>query len=53
MQVIKEKMPGYDKDICQAIGGVLHGKAHIINVQLSKDGSGIGAAIAAAIVDRQ
>jgi hexokinase len=48
-----EKMPGYDKDICQALGGVLHEKAHMVNARLSKDGSGIGAAIAAAIADRQ
>jgi hexokinase len=48
-----EKMPGYNKEICQAIGEVLHEKESMVSVRLSKDGSGIGAAIAAAIADNQ
>lgn len=48
-----EKIPGFDTAICQALSGVLCEKANLVNSKLSKDGSGIGAAIAAAIADSQ
>lgn len=49
-----EKLPGYAKEIRRVLDGVLQEKAKQVQVRLSKDGSGIGAAIAAAIaVNRQ
>lgn len=45
-----EKMPGYSRCLLQAIQDIYQDKASQISVKLSKDGSGIGAAIAAATV---
>lgn len=45
-----EKMPGYSRELANAINDIFGGKAEQIVMRLSKDGSGIGAAIAAATV---
>lgn len=44
-----EKMPGYANSIRSALDEVLGGKANQVSLKLTKDGSGQGAAIAAAI----
>jgi hexokinase len=43
-----EKMPGYADTIRQTLDTVLESKNTLVSIQLTKDGSGIGAAIAAA-----
>ncbi len=45
-----EKMPGYAEELAQAMIDVLGVGAKQVTIRLSKDGSGIGAAIAAATV---
>ncbi|MBP2634566.1 MAG: Hexokinase [Firmicutes bacterium] len=45
-----EKMPGYSEDLAQAMKDMLGEAANQVTIRLSKDGSGIGAAIAAATV---
>lgn len=45
-----EKMPGYDEQLANAIVEIFGEKANHITLRLTKDGSGIGAAIAAATV---
>lgn len=45
-----EKMPGYAEGLAQAMKDVLGDAANQVTIRLSKDGSGIGAAIAAATV---
>lgn len=45
-----EKLPGYADFLMQAMNDVLGAEANQITIRLSKDGSGIGAAIAAATV---
>ena len=44
-----EKLPGYADYLSQALGDVLGDKATMISVKLVKDGSGVGAAVAAAL----
>ncbi|VBB04923.1 hexokinase [Lucifera butyrica] len=44
-----EKMPGYARHLQETLANLLGNKARQVKIQLSKDGSGIGAAIAAAI----
>ncbi len=44
-----EKMPGYASDIETALAEALEGKTATVTTSLTKDGSGIGAAIATAI----
>ena len=48
-----EKMPGYAEFIASALAEALQEKAEMISIKLTKDGSGIGAAIAAATVAGQ
>lgn len=48
-----EKMPGYDAGIRAGLETVLGPAAHSVTTRLIKDGSGIGAAIAAVIADAQ
>ena len=45
-----EKMPGYAEQLAKAMSDILGEKAKLVTIRLSKDGSGIGAAIAAATV---
>ncbi|ACV64639.1 Hexokinase [Desulfofarcimen acetoxidans DSM 771] len=45
-----EKMPGYADCIAAALSEALQEKAGMIKVKLTKDGSGVGAAIAAATI---
>lgn len=45
-----EKMPGYAEALAQALKDVLRGASNQVTIRLSKDGSGIGAAIAAVTV---
>lgn len=45
-----EKMPGYSAAMNRALGEVLGSKSHQVKVSLTKDGSGAGAAIAAAAI---
>ncbi len=45
-----EKMPGYEAHLVEAISEIFSQNAKQISIKLSKDGSGIGAAIAAATV---
>ncbi|WP_371371736.1 hexokinase [Sporomusa aerivorans] len=47
-----EKMPGYSRYLTQAIADIYGDKTSRVSVKLSKDGSGIGAAIAAAMAYR-
>lgn len=44
-----EKMPGYANVIKLTLAEALGDKASLVNVKLAKDGSGVGAAIAAAV----
>ncbi len=46
---VYEKMPGYADGVRQALAGALGGKSPLLTIALTKDGSGVGAAIAAAI----
>lgn len=48
-----EKMPGYAPMIAAALTEVLGPKAAMLTLKLSKDGSGIGAAIAAAVAGQK
>jgi len=47
-----EKMPGYALILAATLSEALGDKAKLISVKLSKDGSGVGAAIAAAVAKR-
>lgn len=47
-----EKMPGYADQLANAMSDILGEKARLVTIRLSKDGSGIGAAIAAAIASK-
>lgn len=45
-----EKLPGYPRHIKKALAEVLGDKSDLVTLKLTKDGSGMGAAIAVAIV---
>jgi hexokinase len=47
-----EKLPGYANYLNQALGDVLGDKATMISVKLVKNGSGVGAAVAAALAKK-
>lgn len=47
-----EKLPGYAEYLDKAIGEVLGDKAMMVSVKLVKDGSGVGAAVAAALATK-
>jgi hexokinase len=47
-----EKMPGYAEAVTTTIKDVLGANADMVSVRLVKDGSGVGAAIAAAVATR-
>ncbi len=45
-----EKMPGFKENLCRALKWLLRDKKYKINICFTKNGSGVGAAIAAAMV---
>ncbi|NLI12410.1 MAG: hexokinase, partial [Peptococcaceae bacterium] len=48
-----EKMPGFERNIRSALDEVLAEGGSRVALKLTKEGSGIGAAIAAAIASKQ